>query len=165
MENKESKSGDLSHLGKVYRISEVPKEKLRMTGWEQKILDARISKNALIQFPTEELMERFNYLLNSISAISGMPLPKNDVMGVIVKTELITFLLDFGYKLLNEDEILLAFRLNAQGMCRFGDGTFMPVIEPIGEGMNVLYVAKILSNYMILRNNFDSKLKNIIDGY
>lgn len=145
-------------------VFDVPKEKMRLKYWELQILDARISKNAIIQLQTEELQDRFAELLPQIAAITGMALPEGK-FGIVTQTEIITFLLDFGYKLLNEDEILLAFRLNAQGEARFGDGSFMEPIEPIGKYLNAFYCGRVLSRYMILRNNFDSQLRNIMSGY
>lgn len=160
-----SKSAQISYMGKIYLLTDAPREKLRLTPPEEKILNTRLTKNSIIQFPTEELQDKMDEILKVISAISGLPLPTNDGMGTVLKTELITFLMDFGYKLLNEDEIALAFRLNISSTVRFSDGTYMPVIEPVGNFLNVLYCAKVLSNYLIIRNMLDRKAQNVIEGY
>jgi hypothetical protein len=163
MENKSARITGYT-AGTDISLLDIPKEKIRLKPHQEMILNARVKNLALIQNNSEELTEKFNDLLPKICIITGMSMPEGQ-MAELTKAEIISFLLDFGYKLLNEDEVMLAFRINAQGNARFSDGSYLTPISPIGEYLNVFYCGRVLSNYMILRNTFDSEIRNIMNGY
>ncbi len=146
-------------------LNEIQVDGIGFTPTDLKILDARITKNALIQFHKAGLRPEMSKVLSRVVAITGGKLPENENERLTLTIELIEFLIEFGYKLLNEDEIILGFQLNAAGDIKSSDGTPIPEIKLFGEYLNVHYFAKVLSNYMILRIQFDRKLQNFIDGY
>ncbi len=103
-------------------------------------------------------------ILHNACAISGLGLPNDLKIAESLKINLYNFFLEFGYKILNEEEFVLAFNLNNIEL-RGYDGTFVPSIENFGDFISVSYCSKILSRYMILRLMFDRKLENVIDGH
>lgn len=92
-------------------------------------------------------------------------MPISEIYSEQIKKDLLNFFLEFGYKLLNEEEFLLAFKINAWGQAKFVDGSSIPQVEPMGKFINVMFCAKVLGNYMTVRSIFDRKMENIIDGY
>lgn len=128
------------------------------------MLTARLSGNSLIQFPVLEGMEILKRILHNACAISGMGLPTNILIAESLKNNLYNFFLEFGFKILNEEEFNLAFLINTIEQ-KMTDGTIIPPIENFGEFISVLYCSRILSKYMITRGIFDRKMQNIIDGY
>lgn len=109
-------------------------------------------------------MEALKRILHNACAISGLGLPTNLKIAESLKGCLYNFLLDFGYKVLNEEELVLAFSMNSVQQ-KLTDGTVIPPVENFGEFISVLYCSRVLSNYMIQRLIFDRKMQNVIDGY
>lgn len=102
------------------------------------------------------------------AAICGCNLPDTDFFAKFIAEEITAFILEFGYKELTLGEIILAFRINAKGNFKNYINFVGLDIEQIvfyGNCMNVDYVAKVLSNYLTIRNLLDRKLQNKIDGY
>lgn len=146
-------------------LQDLSRENLNLNQCEEKILDARLSDKSIIQFPTDDLAEVFDRILFMIVTVTGYDIPQNDTQLGMLRTDITNFILEFGYKLLNEDEIILAFKLNGAGICAFADGTGIPEVIATNNRVSTMFCGKVLSNYMILRTALDAKLKNLIDGY
>jgi hypothetical protein len=102
------------------------------------------------------------------AAVCGCNIPDTDFFAKFIAEEISAFILDFGYAELTLAEIILAFRINAKGNFKNYANFIGLDIEQIsfyGNCINVDYVAKVLSNYLTIRNLLDRKLQNKIDGY
>jgi hypothetical protein len=98
------------------------------------------------------------------AAISGCIVPGTEFFAEIIAEEITVFILDFGYRDLAYDEVLLALRINSKGGYRYPTGIELEPVSFYGNCFNVDYLAKVLVNYMAIRNLLDRKLQNIIDG-
>lgn len=103
-------------------------------------------------------------LVFKLCAICGADLPPNETFAAILGEEFVVFITDFGYDNLTESEILLAFRFNAKGT-KYPSGTDIEKVNFKGSIFNISSAAKVLANYMDLRNILDRKMQNHIDGY
>lgn len=126
-------------------------------------MKARLSDKSIVQFAPDIALEILIRILKNACSVSGMELPVDTEIAESLKRLLLNFFLDFGYKLLNEDEFNLAFKLNSHPV-DFGEDV-PPQVANFGSFISVSYCGKVLSNYMILRIAFDRKLQNVIDGY
>lgn len=99
------------------------------------------------------------------AAISGCALPQTEIFAKFIAEEIETFVLEFGYGELTQEEFLLAMRINAFGKIKNNAGEDLDQVVFFGNSFNVAYLAKILLNYKILRDNLDRKMKNQLDGY
>ena len=100
-----------------------------------------------------------------VASICGCALPNTEFFARFIAEEIATFILDFGYEELTLEELLLAFRFNAKGGMKYPSGTEVDQVPFFGNCVNVDYIAKVLSNYMVFRKVLDRKLQNKIDGY
>lgn len=133
-----------------------------MSTTEAKIIDARLSGFSLSQIETEKI-QHIHGLIFKLCSISGAGLPPNEDFAIILAEQFLNYLLEFGYDELTENEVLLAFKMNARGMRYPGGGTVDKVI--FDRLFNVTDAAIILENYMVFRDSLDRKLQNKIDGY
>jgi len=99
------------------------------------------------------------------AAVSGCVVPGTEFFAEIIAEELTAFILEFGYKDLTYDEIILALRINSKGGYKYPTGVDLEPVVFFGNCFNVDYFSKILSNYMVIRTLLDRKLQNVIDGY
>ena len=129
-----------------------------------KILKARIEdKLSFGQMSPQDLKVDVDLLIFKACAITGSDMPPNEYFADILSGELMKFLLDFGYADYNIEEILLAFRLNANGI-KYASGEHPPKIYFKGV-LNINTVADVLVYYSILRTTLDRKIQNNIDEY
>lgn len=155
----------LKHREKTHLLEELETESLKLTEVERMIIKARLSGLSFCQFEEKELKEKSDMLILSTAAVSGCSLPQTDFFADLIVSELIIFLRKFGYGELTYEELLLAIRINCKGGLRFPSGLEIERISNIGNCFNIDYLARVLSNYMALRNILDGKFKNRIDGY
>lgn len=165
MKKEISHSEKINYRGQLYLLGQLNPNDHSLTSWEKSVWKARLSSNSIIQYSATEALEILNRILISSCNISGLPMHDDKIFSEQLKKDLLNFFLEFGYKLLNEEEFLLAFKINAWGQAKFLDGTSIPQIEPTGKFINVMFCAKVLGNYMTVRSIFDRKMENIIDGY
>ncbi len=99
------------------------------------------------------------------AAIYGCDMPQTDFFASKLSDEIVTFIAEFGYENLTTREVLLALRMNAQGEQKNTLGETLPQIDFFGNFIHVSFLAKILNNYMVIRNNLERKFQNHIDGY
>jgi hypothetical protein len=133
---------------------------------EVKILQARLDGLSFCQIEGNDLRVATDQIMFKGAAISGCPLPNTEGFAEVIADELISFINEHGYAELTLSEILLAMRLNAEGGNRHpGTGNYMETVAFTGNCFNIMYVSKILSNYILFRNHLDRKFENKINGY
>lgn len=141
------------------------KEGLKLTEVEERIIKARLSGKSFCELNETELDHTLDEIMVGGAAISGCALPGTEYFAKKIGEHVSVFISDYGYGELTLAEILTAFRLNSKGGLRFPSGTNIEQVEFSGNCFNVDYLAKILFNYMSLRNILDRRFQNMIDGY
>jgi len=99
------------------------------------------------------------------AAICGCPLPQTELFATYIAEEIKKYILDFGYGELTLDEIVLAFRINVGGRIKNSLGEDLICVDFYGHAINVSFIGKILSNYLVIRKSLDTRILNLLDGY
>ena len=131
---------------------------------ENKIIAARLDSVSFCQIEQSKIRWHIDQIMLKGAAISGCPLPNTEFFADVISDEIKAFILDFGYEELTYAEIILAMRLNSKGGLKYPSGLELETVVFFGNCFNVDYFAKVISNYMTIRNILDRKLQNFIDG-
>jgi hypothetical protein len=142
-------------------LSELPKENVRLTPIELKILEARIGSDGNIA-DSEDFGEE---LLLKTSAIHGVKIPDSVGFSEILSGEIENMILEGDFSILSYEEVLLAIRINANSSFQFPHSLDVEKVKFYGNFVSPEFISKILLNYMTARNELDKKLKNFIDGF
>jgi len=121
---------------------------------EKKIFDARMIGCSVSDMNDSEVRAATTGVIFKISVICGCQVPTNELHIDALEQEFIIFLKEFGYSYLTVEEILTAFRMNAN--FRLDDK-----IETYGALFNIDYAAKVLKQYVNKRSLLDHKLADI----
>lgn len=162
MEN-QNLAATLKHREKSYSLQEL-KNTIKPHPIEKKIIDCRCKGLSFCQLAKDELVYAIDQIMLRGAAISGCALPQTEFFAGFISSELSIFINKFGYGELTLEEILLAMRLNSKGLW-YPSGLEIDPIQFTGVCFNVNYIAKVLANYMIMRNQLDRVFQNQIDGY
>lgn len=92
-----------------------------------------------------------------ISAISGLTLSSSDKFADILNEEFLIMINDYGFSNLTFEEIVTAFRINAQGNYRTSTGDIIETVNPYSTFFSINYAAKVLNNYMRIRQLVEYK--------
>lgn len=120
---------------------------------ELKILAARKTGKSLCDLTSEEYEVALTGIIFNISAIVGCQLPTHPAHVNALEKEFSIFLKDFGYSGLTYEEVLTAFRMNA-------NFKFTEHAELYGAIFNIEYAAKVLKQYVGKRGNIDWKVSD-----
>lgn len=161
----ESNSSILKHRGKIYSLKEITNIEIKLNDFEEKVIDARLNGLSFCQIDEDKLRWCTDQIMLRGAAISGCTIPGTEFFAEIISEELRNYILNFGYKDLSYEEILLALRINSKGGYKYPSGIDLEPVAFFGNCFNVDYFSKVLNNYMAIRNMLDRKLQNIIDGY
>jgi len=121
---------------------------------ERKIFDARMVGYALTDLTESELQAATTGIIFKVSVICGCQLPTHDFHINALESEFILFLTQNGYERLTVEEILTAFRMNANFQLQ-------DKIETYGAIFNIDFASKVLSQYIGKRYKLDHKLSEI----
>jgi len=116
------------------------------------------------QIDENKLRWHIDQIMLKGAAISGCPLPNTEFFADVISDEVKAFILEFGYEELTYSEIILAMRANSKGGLKYPTGIELDQVTFFGNCFNIDYFAKVISNYMAMRNILDRKLQNFIDG-
>lgn len=148
-------------LKDFWRLEEKPKVSLL----ENYIFEARINGGLSFSQLTEQQQSAVSLeTIFKASALSGIKLPTTELLVGVVEQEFSKYLLSFGFKNLNEQELNTALQINMPNNFSLPSGISIEPIEPFGDAVSVSYLGKVLLNYQVLRTMVDRKLKNFIDG-
>jgi len=131
-------------------------EGVKLTPAEVMVSDARRNGLSFEDISLEDRDVRMDEIVLRIASICGCSLPNTEFFARYISDEIEKYILGFGYGGYTVDEIILAFRLNANSR----DPIFFT-----GVCLNVDYIARVLFSYSEVRKIFESKIKNKIDGY
>lgn len=132
---------------------------------ETKILVARQEGESFCELSDLEKRVAVDQIMFRGAAICGCALPQTEVFAKFIAEEFTEYILRFGYEELTLEEILLALRINSYGRIINPAGEDLEQVPFTGNCMNVVYIAKVLKNYKVLRVNLDRRFENMIDGY
>lgn len=141
------------------------KELKRPTKQETQIIEARCSGLSFCELDDLGARVVIDQIMFRGAAISGCSLPMTETFAKFIADEISSFILDFGYGELTQDELILAMRINAFGKIKNPAGEDLEQVQFAGSSINVFYLGKVFYNYKVLRNNLDAKIKNLLDGH
>jgi len=122
--------------------------KRNLTATEIEILNARETGNSFCDLSKEDFEISITGILLAISVICGCQLPTNPMHIELLEKEFGIFLNDNGYSGLTYEEILTAFRMNAN--FKLGEK-----VESYGAIFNINYAAQVLRLYREKRGHID----------
>ncbi|HRP30498.1 MAG TPA: hypothetical protein PKV73_01335 [Agriterribacter sp.] len=142
----------------------MPKE-FKPTWVEKKIIEARLTGTSFGQMSDDEIRVCVDKMILNCSAIVGCGLPQTDYFADILTDAVKTYLVDYGYEILTNTEVMLAMNLNEKRGIRLVSGLELESVAFSGNHFNVSYLAKVIQNYLVIRGQLDRKLQNHIDGF
>lgn len=145
-------------------LNEVSNLKIPLNEFESKIIAARLESVSFCQIEESKLRWHIDQIMLKGAAISGCALPNTEFFADVISEEIKSFILEFGYEELTYHEIILAMRANSKGGLKYPSGIELDQVVFFGNCFNVDYFAKVISNYMAMRNILDRKFQNFIDG-
>jgi len=127
---------------------------LDLTQVERTMADARMTGYAISDMNDYEVKAATTGIIFKVSVICGSQLPTHDVHITALENEFVIFLKQPLYEILTVEEILIAFRMNANFQLQ-------DKIETYGAIFNIDYASKILKQFVNKRFAFDRKLTEI----
>ena len=146
-------------------LKELPREEIKMTPIENKIIEKRLIGMSFCQLEEDILKTSVDELILKGSAITGCALPQTEFFADILTKEIVSYINEFGYGELTLEEIVFSLRLNAKGKLKWPSGVDIVQIKFTGNNFNIDFFANVLYNYFELRDILDRKCQNFIDGY
>lgn len=129
------------------------------------IFEARENGLSFCELDETDMRYAIDQIMFKGAAIFGCALPNTEMFAKYISDEIRDYILEFGYGELTVSEIILAFKMNIGSEIKNPLGDNLKCVEFYGNSINVSFIGKVLSNYMIIRNNLDTRIKNQIDGY
>lgn len=153
----------LKHNQKSYLLKDIEKDLRKLTETEKRILKARQTGKSFCEI-LEKRVEIDEIMLRG-AAIYGCTLPHTEFFASFIAEELSAMILDFGFGEFTMSEMILALRINCLSGVKYPSGIEVEKVNFTGHTFNVDFVCKVLEKYMSLRDGFDRKIQNQIDGY
>lgn len=115
---------------------------------ELKIIKARQTGVSLCDQTEEQFEASLTGIIFQISVICGCDLPSHEAHVNALEKEFSIFLNDNGYSGLTPEEVLVAFRMNA-------NGELSEEVKPYGKIFNIEFASKVLRQYRERRMRID----------
>lgn len=120
------------------------------TAVEEEIVDARKKGTALCDLNEKQFEAALTGIIFQVSVICGCQLPTHEAHINALEKEFGIFLKDNGYFGLTTEEVLTAFRMNANFKLR-------DKVETYNAVFNIDFASKVMRQYLIPRNVVDRK--------
>lgn len=140
--------------GKRYSLNDLGKELKNFSSVELEIIKARQNGISLCDQTEQEFEISLTGIIFSVSVICGCQLPTHEAHINALEKEFSIFLKDNGYDGLTTDEVLTAFRMNAN--FKLSDK-----VEIYGQIFNIDFASKVMRLYKNKRGCIDSKAIDI----
>ena len=140
--------------GKKYSLNDLGKDLRVFNDAQQGIIQARQQGVSLCDQPEKQFKVSLTGIIFSISVICGSQLPTHDAHINALEKEFGKFLNDSGYDGLTTEEILTAFRMNA-------NFKLDEKVETYGAIFNIDFAAKVLRLYREKRGDVDEMATGI----
>ncbi len=121
---------------------------------ELRIIDARSQGYSLSEYNEEEFEAVMTGIIFNISVICGCQLPTHEAHINALEKEFKIFLRQNHYTQLTAEEVLTAFRMNANGQLE-------EYVKTFGAIFNIDFAGSVLSQYFNKRFSLDYKLEKI----
>ncbi len=155
----------MKHRDTNYLLKDFKGERTKFRLIDNLIFDKRcLDKNSIEDNTFEENKnEAIALIIKSCSVNGFKPIPTDLFLDNLCNT-IIEFLLDFKYGELLWDEINLALVMNTHNELKYPSGEDYDQVQPNGNYFSLQFLTKVLSRYMIFRNNLDEMIKKMFDG-
>lgn len=152
--SKENSAAVIRQQGKKYSLTDLNSELKNFNETQLRVIDARINSPALCDLSLEHFEISLTGILFNISVICGCQLPTHDAHINALEKEFGIFLKDNGYIGLTTEEILTAFRFNANFKLE-------EKVESYGAVFNINFAAQVLKQYLRIRGTVDERAEKI----
>lgn len=139
-------------------LTELNVDSLNLNSTDKSIISARLKGDAICDIDKTQLKLLSDVSIFKIAAIVGFSLPTSDKFADVLNEELLILLNEFGYSQITFDELILAFRINAQGNYKTNGGDIISTVNPYSTFFSINYAASILNNYMRIRKSLEYKI-------
>lgn len=134
--------------GKKYLLTDLGEGLKNFNEKELKIIKARQTGLSLCDQTPEQFEASLTGIIFQISVICGCDLPTHEAHINALEKEFSIFLNDHGYSGLTPEEVLVAFRMNA-------NGELQEEVKSYGKIFNIEFVSKVLRQYREKRGYVD----------
>ena len=117
----------------------------KLNNTDRVIIKSRLIGDAICDIPKEQLSVLSDVSIFKISAICGFTLPSSEKFADILNEEFLIMLMEFGFSELTFDEIISAFRINAQGTYRTNGGDTIETVIPYSTFFSINYAEAVLT--------------------
>ncbi len=146
-------------------LTELRKDLKNLKKVEMLILDARERGLSFSEQNELQLRTSTDKIIFRCAAVAGCEMPYTELFASVLSEQIISFILKFGYELLTVDEVLLAMEINLSPRSFWYTGVEIEEVTFIGKCVNLVFISKVLANYLLLRTLLDRKIQNHIDGH
>lgn len=130
----------------------------KLNNTDRRIIEARLSGNSICDTDKKELSLLADVAIFKISSIVGFTLSTSEKFADILNEEFLLMLNEYGFSELTFDEVVTAFRINAQGNYKTNGGDTIETVVPYSTFFSINYAAKVLNNYLRIRKCMEYKL-------
>jgi len=143
--------------GQTVTLTELNVNSLNFNSIDKSVINARMQGEAICDIRKEELSILADVSIFKIAAIVGFSLPTSDKFADVLNEELLILLNQFGYSEITFEELILAFRINAQNYRTPSGETLNPII-PYSTFFSINFAASVLNKYMQIRKIVENKM-------
>lgn len=155
----------MKHRGSTYLLKDFKGDRTLFKEIDNLVFDARCADEK----PIEDCSEAENttkvaeVILRAGSIYGFKPFPTEMYLDD-VSLAVVDYLLKFGFGGLLWSEINLALMINSKPNIKYPSGEDYEAPISKSSYFNLQYLAKVLDNYMIFRNNLDEIIRKMFDG-
>jgi hypothetical protein len=148
----------------AYTLSGTETDGLRITSEQKRIMAARFKGASFWQIPEDKHQFVVDEIIFTIAANVGCELPVSEMLARYLSDEIVIAINEFGYSHLTVEEIKLAVRISVLPNLKNPAGNdFSAIASP--ARVSVSFLAAVLKNYCVLRDNLDRLIENKLNGY
>lgn len=129
------------------------------------ISDARSEGLSFCEMSSSEMRYAIDQIMFRGAAVCGCPLPQTELFAKFIAEEIESYILNFGFNELTLNEVVLAFKMNIGHKIKNSLGEDLTCVEFYGNTINVSFIGKVLSNYMVIRKGIEARIINQLEGY
>jgi hypothetical protein len=161
---KTRKATEIIIQGGLYTIKNTEADGLRITSEQKRIMAARFKGDSFFEIPAEKHPFIVDEIIFTICANAGCELPASEMLARYLSEELIIAVSELGYSHLTLEEIKLAIRVNVLPILKNPGGNDLKTVDAT-RSVSVGFLAPVLKNYCVLRDNLDRLIENKLNGY
>lgn len=141
----------------TYSLNDLGDDLMIFSKPERQVIEARCKGISLCDQTEKQLAASMTGIIFQVSVICGCPLPTHEAHVAALENEFKLFLTDNGYGGLTPEEVLTAFRMNANFQLE-------EKVETYNRIFNIDFAAAVLCQYRRIRVEADAKAEKIFEG-